>query len=196
MAHRIYKLHIVGDSVFTMCVEVADGLEKNMPSGNAGQLWDVTTYRLSSCNKFVEHYEQLGAGWKISDTQLVVELTANQKARMDSECDALKSSDPLARRALIFLPKGSQLAAKSFKSAGKADFTQEVEPEVLQGGIVAYPVEYGFSPKAVTCTCKAFFGCTTGCCTSPACNVVLGLCQENAECKKVDTLSDCQCRKD
>lgn len=192
---KIYKCALVGDVRFNFCVEVDEDLSKNVPE-SSGEHWNVASWRMSECDQFVEYFSEIGTGWKISESQLAIKLNDNFKSSIDQEWSLLTSRDRLTRRALLFLPKDSLLIKSDYIRVEKKDFVNAIQPLVQTNGLVAFPIEYGFSPLATSCTCKAFFGCTTGCCTNPSCNVVIGICQSNSNCRKVDRFSSCACRED
>ncbi|MGL4420157.1 MAG: hypothetical protein ACRCZF_05805, partial [Gemmataceae bacterium] len=189
--NRIVKLHVLaGDKVFTSCVEVPYDLAKNLPTGNkAEQKWEAVMYRLSDKNK-VESFSVLGDATYVSPTQIGVEVHKDAKMQL-KECEELLSPNDVAKRhAVMLLPKGSAKAKVNFVGYEHADFEKELAPTVKEGGLILVPVQLGVTARATTCTCKAFFGCTTGCCTNPTCNVVVGFCQSNSDCKKMDTFSN------
>lgn len=57
MASKIFKVGLVGDSVFHFCGEVDESLIKNLPT-ESGDHWEAISYRMSTCNKFVEKLKQ------------------------------------------------------------------------------------------------------------------------------------------
>jgi hypothetical protein len=195
--NKLMALTIVcGDTAHTSVVKLSEDLDrKNLPkNGDGKKEFAAYSYRLAT-DKSVERFAMIGKAVKISDTQMIVVMPEGQKADFDDEIQSLASNDPMKRRALIVLPQSNDSAKGKVVGLGYAEFEAKVGDGVLKNGAILVPVELGRAAAATSCTCKAFFGCTTGCCTNPTCNVVAGWCQDNSECKKVDLLSDCACRK-
>lgn len=184
----IYKMSIVGDRVFHMYVKIDKRFSNNIMKAQ-NDTWDVISYRIKD-NKTVEDYTPLGSGWKIGDNHLAVELT--DSSMLTNEIEYLTNSNPLSKKALIFISKGIFLFTQDFLNATKKTFDENFIPEIISSGFVAWPEEMGYYTKVLSCTCKGVFGGTSGC-TSPQCNVVLGICQSNPDCKKTDLTSICSC---
>lgn len=190
---KLVRLHIVvGDYIMTSVVEVDAQLFNKIPSSKEPTL-SAATYRLTADHTNVEAYNPIGQALKISDTQIAIILDKKLKASANLLSETLNTGDELKRHAVLFyIPK---LNESSLEFTGKPanKFIAEIQPRISNGGLVAYPVNIGIRPFLTSCTCKAFFGCTTGCCTSPSCKAIIGICQSNSECKKVDSLSNCSC---
>ncbi|MGF9814243.1 hypothetical protein [Bacillus sp. BS98] len=187
---KLFKLSIVGESVYHMYVNVDNQFSEHIIQADK-ETWDVASYRFKD-NEIVEQFTNLGSGWKIGENNLAIKL--NDPKTIQEEVDSLTSSNDLVRKALIFVPKGNSFVNRTYLNETKQVFDNDFIPEIKRGGLVAWPAECGFHPLAVTCSCKGFFG--GGSCTSPTCNVVLGICQSNPECKKTDMTSVCSCQKD
>ncbi|MDZ4850149.1 MAG: hypothetical protein SGI77_12765 [Pirellulaceae bacterium] len=192
---KLVRLHIVaGDYVSTSVIEVNADLFDKLPTSKEATL-SAATYRLTADHKTCEAYNSVGHALKVSDTQIAIVLDEKTKGTSHLLAENLNTADPLKRHAILLYPPKPNDPTLAFAGQSVTDFSAAVQPRIDDGGLVAYPVDVGVRPLAVTCTCKAFFGCTSGCCTSPSCNVVVGTCQSNSDCKKVDTFSDCSCRQ-
>jgi len=188
---KIFKLSVVGDFVYQMYVYVDEEFSNNIMQAEK-ETWSVASYRFKD-NKIVESYDVLGSGWKIDNNTIGIKLNNPQIIR--KEVDLLTNSNSLMRKALIFVSKTSPTVKKSYLNESKEVFDRDFVPEIKKGGLVAWPGEHGFHPLTITCTCKGFFGGESGC-THPTCNVVLGNCQDNSNCKRTDSTSSCNCTRD
>ncbi|MGF4041194.1 hypothetical protein [Bacillus subtilis] len=188
---KILKLSISGDLVYHTYVNVDNQFADNISKADQ-EAWKVASYRFKD-NKIVEEFTYLGYGWKVSENNIAIKL--NNPKIIRKEVEALSSSDSLKRKALIFVPKVNTKIEKAYLHEAKETFDNDFIPEIKKAGLVAWPAEYGFHPLTVTCSCKGIFGGSSGC-TNPTCNVVLGFCQSNSECKKTDMTSICSCQRD
>jgi hypothetical protein len=190
-----YKVSLVGDMGLDLFARIDADLAKNIEKMGVGEHWDVVSYRLSEDETYIEHFESIGSGFVISDDHIAVAL--NNKGQITQQNTRLTSTEPSLRRALMFLRKESGLAKRDFTSTrfSKDNFSREIEEELTNSGLVVMLEETGFKSLAVTCSCKGFWGSTSGC-TSATCTVVLGYCQENPDCKRTDMISACACRPD
>ena len=153
----------------------------------------AASYRLSADHKSCEAFAPIGRATKISDTQLAIQLDDKSRGDANLIAERFATADDLQRQAIMLLPGAT--TPQNHAGTSIADFAASVQPQIDAGGLIAYPVSLGVQPKAVTCKCKAFFGCTSGCCTNPTCKVIIGICQSNSACKKVDLTSNCSCRE-
>ena len=188
---RVYL--IAGEDIDVIVAEVDADAFRRLEVKDQPNL-AASMYRLTSDHKTCEAFAAIGEATKISDTQLAIRLADESKSKARTFTQLATNPDATKRQAFMLLPRTS---GKKFNFAGKSidEFSSEVQPKLNAGGLIAYPVTLGRQALAVTCTCKSFFGCTSGCCTSPACNVRLGICQANPNCKKVDVASNCGCRE-
>lgn len=193
---KLVRLYLVAaDSVTVSIVEVNTAAFDKMAIGG-GQTLHAFSYRLSADNESCEAYSSIGSATKVSDTQIAVELSSNANAKSKVAVDRLGSFDPLKRHALILLPGDAAPQKAGYAGKSLDTFAAAIQPKIDAGGLLAFPVSLGVQERAVKCKCKAFFGCTTGCCTNPTCKVIVGFCQQNSNCKKVDMTSNCNCAKD
>ena len=190
---KLVKLHVVsGDHVTTTIVQVDGELFDKLPISDKASL-SAASYRLKADHTVCEAFSTLGTAMKVSPTQIAIVLDASAKSSSHLLAGRLNTPDPLSRHAILLLPAKADDSKLAFTGKSISEFASSLQPRIDDGGLIAYPIETGVSPLAVTCTCKSFFGCTSGCCTSVTCNVVVGFCQDNPNCKKVDLTSNCSC---
>jgi hypothetical protein len=193
---KLVRLHVVSkDSVTTLVVEVNQESFDKMPITTKATL-SAATYRLTADSTKCAAFQHVGQAFKASATQLGLLLDKSVQETSKLVAERLNSSDALKRHALLFYPQKTRDAELSFSDKLVKDFAETMQPRIDNGGLIAYPVQMGFSPLATTCKCKSFFGCTTDCCTNPTCEVspIGSFCNSNDDCKKVDVLSACSCQ--
>ena len=191
---KLVRLHIVaGDYVSTSVVEVDSELFDKLPVETEPKM-SAASYRLKADHGSCEDYAPVGKAFKASDTQLAIVLDSKAKGTAHLLAERLTTADSLHRHAILIFASKTNDDSLSFAGKTITEFAGAIQPRVDAGGLIAYPVDLGVRPLATTCKCKSFFGCTSGCCTDPTCNVVVGFCQSNSDCKKVDLTSSCSCQ--
>jgi hypothetical protein len=187
------KVSLVGDTAFDLFTRIEGSFIENIQKVETGEQWDVVSFRLSSDNTLVEHFEVVGSGYRISDDHVAVLL--NDKSQFFHLRERLTSFDSDLKRALVFVHKNYNLIAKEFiqNPLTKVDLDRELGDEVISSGLIFFLEESGFNSLATSCSCKGFFGGTSGC-SSASCTVVVGFCQSNENCKSTDKWTSCSCR--
>lgn len=195
VATKLVRMHIVaGDTVSTSVVEVDAQLFDKLPITTEPVL-SAATYRLTADHKSCEVYRPVGQALKVSETQVAIVLDSKAKSMSHLISESLNTADETKQHAILVFASSPSDSSLALTGRSVSDFTAEMQPRIDNGGLILFPVDTGVRPLATSCKCKAFFGCTSGCCTDPTCNIIIGVCQSNPQCKKVDATSNCSCRE-
>lgn len=176
----------------TICVKVEADLLKNMPSEQFEVTWDAISYRLNESETAVEAFEKIGVAYRVGHAHIGISLDENLGTK---SLEAIRSTDPKTRHAIMLLPKGSEKSRTNFLGMDKGEFTNSIRTEIRSKGMVVFPAALGRTALVTTCSCKGFFGGSSGC-TSPTCTVspIGSFCNSNPDCKKTDLTSVCSCQ--
>lgn len=191
---KIFNLYISDKKqIFNTCININEEFNQNLTQNSDDPQWDAVSYRLK--DRKVEYFSKIGAGYKVSDSQIAILLDDSIQPQFNDEYKSFNTNDPLIRRALIFLKKGNTLTEKNYSGSTIESFEQDILPALKESGFIGLPIYHGFSPLAESCSCKTFFGEPE--CTGVVCEISsLKFCVPNPECEVFSGTGSCACLQD